>query len=663
MPGICTHPCQKLSELNNQLDLNTTKNPGSVKKSISILLFMLLVSFVDTLFGQYNAGKFGAKGDGKTLDTRPIQTAIDKASLNGGGVVEIPTGTFLIGTLILKDNVELHLQPGAVLLGSPYYKDFTEITHKFDSRSNGLYAKYFMVFAEDAKNIAITGSGIINGNGLKHFQEDDPQNQRPFMVRLVNCENVTLRDVHLLESANWTLHLLGCRDVNVDGVVIENGVDANRDGLDIDCCQRVMVSNSNFSTGDDAIVLKASNDVLCQDIAITNCLIRTRASAIKMGTESNGGFKNITISNCIIKDLPRHAGIELMTVDGGVMQNILIENIIMENVATPIFIRVGIRARPYMTGQYVSRIDDVKDIVLNNISALNAKLPSSIMGLHNKKIKNVTITNYTVRNTETQKPLPYNKVPFEEFSYPMALMFENLPAFGLYCRNVEELHLNNVLMYSPVDEIRPALTFDRVVALDMFSVKASVDAQTTPMVYFRNVKNISAAFCRSIGINNALFAAEENSCENLNFTNNFVQTNQKEIVNVTRLIDESLFEDFKTDLKYSVDEGESYKGLLSQDININPLKFSIDITKRGSLQLCLLILNDTVVPGKVIVKYEGITQEFMINWNEWGWAPITLLKDYPIDQKVGFEIIADNQKTKLKIAKAYLRYQDVKKTD
>lgn len=632
-------------------------------KILILISFVFLSSVLPDVYAQYDVRKFGAKGDGITIDTRLIQNAIDKATGDGGGIVEIPSGTYLIGTLVLKDNVELHLQIGAVLLGSPDYRNYTEKIHKFESRTNSLYGKYFMVFAEDAKNISITGSGTINGNGLKYFQEDDPQNLRPFMVRLVNCENVTLRDVHLLESANWTLHLLGCRDVNVDGVVIENGVDANRDGLDIDCCQRVIVSNSNFSTGDDAIVLKASNEVRCQDIAITNCLIRTRASAIKIGTESNGGFKNITVSNCIIKDLPRHAGIELMTVDGGVMQNILIENITMENVATPIFIRVGIRARPYMTGQYVSRIDDVKDIVLNNISVLNAKLPSSIMGLHNKKIKNVTITNYTVRNTEIQKPLPYNKVPFEEFSYPMALMFENLPAFGLYCRNVEELHLNNVLMYSPVDEIRPALTFDRVEALDMFSVKASVNTQTTPMVYFRNVKNISAAFCRSIGINNVLFEAEENSCENLNFSNNFVQTNQKEIVNVSRLSDESFFDDFKTDLKYSVDKGESYKGLLSQDININSLKFSIDITKRGSLQLCLLILNDSAVPGKVIVKYEGITQEFMINWNEWGWAPVTLLKDYPIDQKVGFEVIADGQKTRLKIAKAYLRYQDVKKTD
>jgi hypothetical protein len=616
-----------------------------------------------TVYSQFNIRNFGAKGDGVTLDTKPIQDAIDKANVSGGGTVEIPSGTFVIGTLILKNNVELHLQRGAVLLGSSDYRNYPEKIHKFDSRTNELYAKYFMIFAEEAKNIAITGSGTIHGNGLKNFLKSDPQNLRPFMVRLVDCENVTIRDVHLLESANWTLHLLGCSDVHVDGVVIENRIDSNRDGLDIDCCQRVTVSNSSFNTGDDAIVMKASSDVLCQDIVITNCLIRTRASAIKTGTESNGGFKNITVSNCVIKDLPRHAGIELMTVDGGAMQNILIDNITMENVATPIFIRVGIRARPYKIGQYVSRIDDVRDISLNNITVLNAMLPSSIMGLHDKKIKNVTITNYTVRNSAIQKPIPYNKVPFAEFDYPMAVMFENLPAYGIYSRNVEELHLNNLVMYSPDNETRPALAFDRVEGVDLFSLKADIKTQTTPLVHLRNVKNITAAFCRSIGINDVLFEAEENSCENLNFSNNILQSGLKELTKVSQLPDNGIFEDFKTDLKYSVDKGETFKGLTYQDIQTNPLKFSFDITKRGSLQLTLLVLNESTVPGKVLVKYEGMTQEFMINWNEWGWAPITLLKEYPKDQKVDFEVIAESPKTKLKMAKAYIRYQDVKKTD
>ena len=394
------------------------------KKAAATAILVVANLFVFNLTAQLNVKEFGAKGNGITLDTRYIQDAIDKAFGDGGGVVEVPTGTYLVGTLILKDNVEFHLQPGALILGSPDYKDYDEIIHKYDSRTNGLYAKHFMIFAEDAKNISITGTGAIHGNGLENYQESDPQNLRPFMIRLVNCQNVTIRDVKLLESANWTLHLLGCRDVNIDGIAIENGTRSNRDGVDIDACNRVTVSNSRFLTGDDAIVMKSTNDTLCQNITITNCIIRSDASAIKTGTESNGGFKNITVSNCIIRDIPVHAGIELMTVDGGIMQNILLENITMENVATPVFIRLGNRARPFKPGQYVNHIDDVKDIYLNNITVLNAKLPSGIIGMNFKKISNVVINNYSVRSCVAQNPVAFNKVPFEEFSYPAASVFQ-----------------------------------------------------------------------------------------------------------------------------------------------------------------------------------------------------------------------------------------------
>jgi len=632
-------------------------------KTIILMILVLFNSLFFSLNAQFNVKDFGAKGNGITMDTRYIQKAIDKAFENGGGVVDVPSGTYLVGTLILKDNIEFHLQPGATILGSSDLKEYPEIIHKLDSRTNGLYAKHFMIFAEDAKNISITGTGVLHGNGLKNFQESDPQNLRPFMVRFVNCENVTIRDVKILESANWTLHLLGCSDVNIDGIAIENSIDSNRDGLDIDCCQRVTVTNSRFSTGDDAIVLKASSDIICQDIAITNCIILTRASAIKAGTESNGGFKNITVSNCIIRNLPKHAGIELMTVDGGMMKNILLENITMENVATPIFIRVGIRVRPYMPGQYVSKIEDVSDIFLNNITVVNAKYPSSLMGLHNRKLKNIVINNYTVSSSMAQKPVAYNEVPFEEFSYPMAVMFENLPAYGLYCRNVDELYLQNILMYPADGDIRPAMAFDRVDNLELTSVKAETGSRTTPIFHLRNMKDATVSFCRSIGENDVMFEAEENTVENLHLFNNLLYPRQKELAIIKALPDHGIFEDFKTDLKYSVSTGQTFKGLESQNLNGSPLKFQIDMTKRGSIQICLLILNNSVGPQKVLVKYDGITQEFIIDWNEWGWAPITLLKEYPADKKVDFEIIPADKISDLKISKVYFRYQDVKKTD
>jgi hypothetical protein len=631
-----------------------------IKNILTVIVLTLLSTSAES---QINVRKCGAKGDGKSFDTRAIQKAIDQSYNNGGGIVEIPAGKFLIGTIILKDNVGLHLQPGAVLLGSSDYRDYAEIIHKYDSRTNGLYAKHFMVFAEGAKNISITGTGTIHGNGLEHFLEDDPQNQRPFMIRLVNCENVTIRDVKLLESANWTLHLLGCRDVNVDGIVIENHTDANRDGLDIDACNRVTVSNSRFLTGDDAIVMKASNDTLCQNISITNCIIRTNASAIKTGTESNGGFRNITVSNCVIKDLPRHAGIELMTVDGGVMENIVIENITMENVATPIFIRLGNRARPFKSGQYVNHLYDVKDIYLNNIIVLDAKLPSSIIGMNAKPVQNILISNYSVRSVVAQKPVPYNQVPFEEFSYPAASVFKNLPAYGFYCRNVDGLRMKNINLYSAEDEIRPAFVFDRINNLELSSVKAEIKSPDSFLAYFRNSKNAAIQSCSSTATADFLFAEEEGTNSNIRYTADFLQAGQNEVKKMPLTQDLSSFEDFDTDIKYILGKGIAVKGLVSHNLKESPLKFSLDISKKGSLQLCMLLLNDSHSPAKVTVKYEGVSQEYEISWNEWGWAPLTLLKEYPSDRKVDFEILQENKDSDLKISGVYLRYQDVKKTD
>jgi len=629
---------------------------------LQAVILILFLNFT-VAHAQFDVRSYGAKGDGINLDTRSFQAAVDKAFNNGGGTVEVSPGTYLTGTVVLKDNVSVHLQPGSVILGSADYTDYTEIIHKYDSRTNGLYAKYFMFFAEGASNISITGEGIINGNGLKNFQKSDPQNLRPFMIRLVNCRDITIRDVKLLESANWTLHLLGCRNVNIEGIEINAGTRSNRDGIDIDACDRVTVSNCRITTGDDAIVMKTTNDTICQNIAITNCIISTQASGIKTGTESNGGFRNITVSNCVIRDIPVHTGIELITVDGGSMQNILLENITMENVATPFFIRLGNRARPYKAGQYVTGVGDVSDIMLNNITVINSKLPSGIMGLHSKKLRNITVNNFTVRSSVAQKPVNYNEVPFEEFSYPAASVFKNLPAYGLYCRNVDELQLNNIYFYSAENETRPALVLDRVNNPGMFSVKGEVRDPETPLAYFRYVANAEINFCRSIGNSNSLFKKEENNVENLALLRNTLNTGQKEIEVVPSPGKDSLFEDFPTDLKYIISGSKAFKGLPARDLQEEPLKFSMEINKRGSLQLCMLILDNTPKPGRVRVKYEGITQEFEISWNEWGWAPLTLLKEYPVDRKVDFEVSSADPQTDLKISRICFRYQDVRKTD
>ncbi len=634
-------------------------------KLIFIIISAVLFSaFSFDNYSHYNVKEFGAKGDGKVLDTKSIQDAIDQAFDDGGGTIEISPGTYKIGTLILRDNINLHLQSGAVLLGSSDIKDYTELISRFESRTNKLYAKYFMIFAEGASNISITGRGEINGNGVDNFKVIRPQSQRPNMIRLVDCHNVYVTGLSLLESANWTLHLLGCSDVSVDNIAIKNSGVGNRDGIDIDACQSVTISNSTFSTTDDSIVLKSTCDNLCQDITITNCIVLfTGGSAIKTGTESNGGFKNITISNCVLKNITKHTGIDLIAVDGGILQNISINNIIMDNVATPIFIRLGLRARPYKPTQYVKEIKDIRDIYLSNIHVTNAKFPSSIMGLHNHKIKNIYLTNYSVRYVDTQEHIPYDKVPLKEFSYPMAIMFKNLPAYGFYCRNVEGLHFENITMYSAENEDRPAITLDRVSDSELLSIKATVKNQFVPMLHFRNLNKLLTSSCRSIGFNDVLVEIEDSSCSNLRFFNNYLLANQNETSKVKAISSEIPFYDFPANIKYSVEGGQVIHGLMAHNCNRGALRVAFNVPGKEKLQLCLLMLNDGSRPEKIVIKYEEVCQEFTVNWDEWGWAPITLLKEFDEEKEINFEISSKDPNSCLKIAKVYILNPNFKFTD
>lgn len=627
------------------------------------ILILVTVFFPAWLYAQYNVRDFGANGDGNTIDTKHIQDAIDKAYNNHGGTVEFPAGTYKVGSLFLKDNIRLHLHPGAVIQGSPDVNDYTAVEQKMESRTRNLYARYFMIFAEGAQNISITGAGIIDGNGRNNFQVVRPQNDRPVMMRLVDCKNVYLQGVQFLEAANWTIHLLACKDVNIEGITIENNGKGNRDGLDIDGCERVLVSGSKFSTTDDAIVLKATSDSICSDIAVNNCIMRTTGSAFKIGTESNGGFKNISVGNCIFKDVPNHAGIELLTVDGGIMQNISLQNIVMENVGTPFFIRLGNRARPYKAGQYVKSIGDVSDIILNNISVTGARYPSAIMGLNSQKIRNISVTNYSVRYAARQKGSAYNAVPFKESVYPMAAAFRNLPAYGIYASNVEGLHLQNITAYSHEDESRAAFAFDKIDNLALAYLKAEVKNADMPLAHFRHINHLSATGCQSLNANKILFEMEETVYGRAIVSGNILQPAQKEIKKTAALTDSLVFEDLPSAIKINAGNGAAFKKLQAHDLKEKPFNTVVNIERSGIVEVRLLMLKTSARPQKVRIKYEGLTQEFVVNWNNWGWAPITLTKTFRKNDRFSMEITGVRPDSELKISKVYIIYPDFEFTD
>ena len=265
----------------------------------------------------YNILDFGSKPDGITINTQSIQSAIDAANKNGGGRVIIPAGKFLSGSIVLKSNVELHLLKGAVLLGS------TEFNHYFKIKR-----LYSLILADSQHHIAITGEGEIDGQGRKlalhvdslfhagqidssyyNFVEMRPNyHVRPHLIEFVDCQHIQVRNVTLKNAAFWVQTHDRCENIIIDSVHTDSDAYWNNDGIDIQDCKNVRITNCFVNAADDGICLKSqSPDHFCDSIYIANCTVRSSASAIKFGTVSHGGFKNITIENIKVYDTFRSA--------------------------------------------------------------------------------------------------------------------------------------------------------------------------------------------------------------------------------------------------------------------------------------------------------------------------------------------------------------------
>ncbi|MDE6061130.1 MAG: right-handed parallel beta-helix repeat-containing protein, partial [Duncaniella sp.] len=308
-----------------------------MKKILSTLIYMVLAAVMTAGAATFNVRKYGAKGNGKRMDTQAIQKAIDACNAAGGGVVTVPAGTYLSATIELKDNVNLHLEKNAVILGTTDYKAYRNLDPFTEGL--GIDVGTALLVAVDAKNVAITGEGTIDGQGSalkeRHIKEDTrPEGQRwgmrPFLLRWVRCEGVTVTNVTLKFAGAWTSHYFRCNDVRIDSVTIRSFGVAHNDGINIDGCSRVRISNCDIVSGDDALCFKTtSSKAGCNDIVVTNMRLKSNQAGIKMGTESMAPFENIKISNCHIYDT-RNGGIKLFSVDGATIRNVEISDITMD---------------------------------------------------------------------------------------------------------------------------------------------------------------------------------------------------------------------------------------------------------------------------------------------------------------------------------------------
>lgn len=394
-------------------------------------LFFILIFLPEFILAQsfYNVRDFGAGGDSSVNSTQQIQAAIDQCNEEGGGWVFFPPGNYLSGTIILKSNVSLYLESGATLYASRdsahYVEDYT--TNTVAPRSPVL------LFAENAENIGIEGNGEINGQavrewdasrGVDGFIEEETRIAKeagvdlsrfykvPPVVNLiyfVSCHNVKFQHVRLIESSSWTLHLQWCRNVFIDKVYIYSDLEAgvNADGLDIDGCKNVVVSNCIIETGDDAIVLKTTNfngkSESCENVTVSNCVLTSTSAALKLGTESFADFRYITFDNCVIRNTNR--GLGIIVRDGATVSDVNFSNIVMEcdrkhyhwwGDGDPIWL-VLLRRNPD------SKLGMIKNVVIENITA-TGQGTSKIEGHPERNLENITLRNVKIKMNAEDKP-------------------------------------------------------------------------------------------------------------------------------------------------------------------------------------------------------------------------------------------------------------------
>jgi len=447
---------------------------------------------------------FGAVGDGRTKDTAAIQRAVDEAARRGGGTVLLSAGRYLSGTLFLKSGVRFFLDAGAVLAMSPDDEDFapyepppallSKRVSKYSFSTRGLaraaalppteddsettYMRHALLLGEEVAGVTIEGRGTIDGNRSRRGG--------PKPVAFKNSRDISIQGVTIANAPNYAISLLAADQVAIDSVRIIN---AYADGIDPDNSHYVRISNCYIDSWDDAICPKASLALgrrrSTEHLAVTNCTLRTACSAFKFGTESAGGFKHVTVSNLTI--LPREgegrppiAGIALESVDGADIEAVSISNVVMRDVRTPIFLRVGARGR----GMDEPRPGTMRDVVIQGVVATGATLASSITAVQGAAVRAVTLNGIHIESTPPPG-LPSFEVPEEAEKYPEANMFGDLPASGLYVRRAIGLRLGNLTLRSRTAPDRPVIALDQVEDVSITSFAFSPPPSGQPPVWVR----------------------------------------------------------------------------------------------------------------------------------------------------------------------------------
>ncbi|HEY0780131.1 MAG TPA: glycoside hydrolase family 28 protein [Gemmatirosa sp.] len=482
----------------------------------------------------FDVRRFGATGDGRTVDSPAINRAIAAAAAAGGGTVVFPAGTYASYSIRLRSFVALALDAGATILAAPTPLEGTTTGGYDAAEPQGAWEPYqdyghnhwhnSLLWGEDLQHVAIVGSGMIWGKGLSRGHDTDrdlPNTTRPGVgnkaIALKNCRNVLLRDFSILQGGWFGLLATGVDNLTIDNLTI----DTNRDGVDIDCCRNVHVSNCTVNSPfDDGICPKSSYALgyarATENVTITNCYVTgdfevgtvldgtfrrrpasqhaTATGRIKFGTESNGGFLNITVANCVFESC---RGFALETVDGARLEDVTITNVTMRDLRnSPLFLRLGARMR----GPAGAAPGTLRRVLIRNLTSYGAvAMPSIITGVPGQMIEDVSLDGLHLHQVGGgTREMAMREPPELERAYPEPGTFGDIPATGLFARHVHNLSVSNVDVVTESADARPAFWLADVNGADFFRIRAPRSAAQGPAFSLQGVRDFRVFGSRGV---------------------------------------------------------------------------------------------------------------------------------------------------------------------
>lgn len=392
---------------------------------------------------------YGAVGDGVTMNTSAIQSAINACPANG--YVWLHNGTFLSGTIFLKNNMTLYIDPTATLLGSGSSNDYP-ILNPPANNSQQVNCDMALVYAQSCTNITVTGGGVINGNGRSNFTSG-VESTRPITIWTALCATVNLQNINIVDAAMWTMVNMQSDYLTISNVTVnDDGLNGNRDGCDVVDCWHVVIANCTIDSGDDSICLKSGNARGINDLVVKNCTItKSQSNGLKLGTASTGPFTNITFENCAVQNTA-HSVMAVESVDGGAIGGVTFQNINFSGCQNAIFIILGSRSG--------AAVGSINGITYRNITGSNmtdtrgCPISGCITNNLTYKLQNILFDNVNVTYAGGLGSIP-GAPPEYAGQYPENTMWGNLPAYGYYIRHATNVTFTNCFTSAAAADARP----------------------------------------------------------------------------------------------------------------------------------------------------------------------------------------------------------------